>query len=404
MVGTKEVLSENWGLTANSEDELSQLRLFYTYKQDETARATAVADVNFTNPIDLDEIVDGSVDASSAEFTSTSEIVFEFDAKENFQNQDLANALYKLVGDSSSTMTYQEIELNRNGVRSFQIAEETQDHQLKIFNIDTDCGNSTAELIENLNYPYNYDIQEQSTTSLGEYQLNVQNYALEEFAPEKTDDLIEDYNEAITTALDANFLENIGKNVFTRYYDSNKLQSVTWDIGNGEQISEIKFISYYNESDTNTVYGIGLIKLATPINVNELNKTNINNIFSDASNKATYSTVYTFGYDNTKQNDRNDLVNAIFEAYGMTKEAPEGAIRLYIDQGSHTDSTLQSTAKVFKVVEIATDYVKEFTINIKEASTDSELINKLQNPSNYIVYDEKSYEMNGQKVSSGRIE
>lgn len=400
VVGEKEVLSENWGLTANSEDELSGLRLFWTYKQDETSRAIEVANITMTNPIDLDDIVADNVDGNSLSFSTSNDIVFEFDAKENFQNQDLASALYNITGDSSSVMTYSEVETTREGVRTFLVSEETQDHQLKIYNVDTDCGNSTEELIENLNYPYNYLITEEESYSLGEYQLNVQNYTQEEFAPEKVDDLIEDYNEAITTALEENFFDTITRTCYGRTFDESKLLTSTWDIGNGEEISEIKFISTYATSPTNTMYTIGTIKLDSPIMVNNLTKSNINETFAEKTVNATSAMEYLFQYNPQKQNDRNDLVNAIFEAYGMTKEVPEGATRYYIDKGSRVDSALWAETHVFQVVEIQDNYVKEFTISIKLSSNDQGYIEKLQDSSNYRVYSEKSYEMNGQKVSS----
>lgn len=399
VVGEKEVLSENWGLTANSEDELSALQLFYTYKQDETSRTIEVANVTLDTPIDLDNIVENKVTEGDVSFSTERESVFTFDAKEIYKNLDLANALYNITGDSSSVMVYSEIETTRPGVRTFKIAEETQDHQLKIFNVVTDCGNSTAELIENLKYSYNYDIQLQNSYTLGENRISVQNYTQEEFAPETVDDVITDYNEAITTALNENFLESIGKACYTRYFDPTLLENVIWDIGNGEEISEVKFISYYNKSDTDKVYSIGTITLNSPINIKDLNKSNINDIFAEKATSATYNLAYSFGFDKTKQNDRNDLVNAIFEAYGMTKEVPEGAIRYYIDKGDTLDSDLQSEAREFKVVEIANNYVKEFSIIIKDSANDNGYIEKLQNSTNYLIYGEKSYEMNGQKIT-----
>ena len=323
----KTALSETWGFHANDNDELDSVSLTYTFANDTTSRIIEVANATFTNPIDLDKIVDGSVTENDAYSTITRQTAFEFSAKDNYLNSELANALYEKVGNDGNKC-YTEIENENEGVRSFKIAEENSD-AINVYVIDV-VGETNEEVIANLNYSYNYEVSQFATYPLGDKQsttINKSQYQIEEFTPANFDEAVKDYSSEISTALDTYFLESAGKASYGRTFDSSKLLSVTWDIGSGENISEIKMISTYEKSSTSQTYAIGKILLINPINVNSLTKDNIGQIFETASDNITTESIYSFQFNPEEQGTRDELVNAIFEAYGMTKECPEDAVR-----------------------------------------------------------------------------
>ncbi len=402
LLDNKTPLSQTWGFHANDENELDSVSLTYTYSSLDTKRILEVANATFTEPIDLDKIVAGEVSASDTLNQITRETAFEFDAKTSYLKQDFASTLFNFVSTSDNTIKYfSEIESENERLRNFRIAEQTSD-TIYVYNLLV-VGKTDAEVIENLNVSYNYNLSEYASYPLGDDQsvtISTENYQLEEFPPENVEEAIKDYNAEITNALDTHFLTQAGKDSFGNSFNPSKLQYHYWDIGDGETISEVKFVGLYDKYQDATAYSVLTVTLKKPIVVRELTKQNIETIFAENAESSYYLQNYFFSYDPAKQNDRNDLVNAIFEAYGMSKECPEGAIRYYIDDGDHLDSVMHAETRTFNVVEIHEDKVTEFTIAILDSSTDEEYIQKLTNSSNYRIYNEKSCEMNGKKVYS----
>lgn len=398
LLDNKTPLSQTWGFHANEEEELDSVSLTYTYASSATERVVEVANATLTDPIDLDYIVEGNIPKTVLKTQVTRETAFVFDAKENYMNSDLASAITKFVAGEGKITYFTEEVSDKINVRKFKIAEETSS-AVNVYSLDV-VGNSDQEIITNLSVSYNHAISQQATYPLGDKEsvtISTETYAVEEFAPENVAEAIKDYKQEILNALETHLLETAGKKGYGRTFDANNLVDVTWDLGTGETISEIKMISYYSKSETSKAYNVSTIKFETPINANSLTKNNIDSIIAQA--KCTAETNFTFQYDPTIQGTRDDLVNAIFEAYGMTKECPEGSVRYFADQGVSVDTTLESEVKIFKVVEIAEDGAKEFSIFIKASSNDEELIAKLESEENFRVYEEKSCSMEGIKIS-----
>lgn len=402
LLDNKTPLSKTWGFHANEEDELDSVSLTFTYAIDDTTtRALEVANATITNPIDLDKIVDGSFAKEDTAHEVTRELAFEFDAKESYFKSDLATALSNFVCEEGAITYFSEVECDINGVRAFKIAEETA-NAINVYNLKV-VGETDEEVVANLKYSYNYELNQFATYPLGDKEsttIITESYVQEEFAPENVNEAIKDYNASISAALDTHFLQKAGKVLFGRKHDSSLIKNITWDIGTGETISEIKMIAYYVENETDTIYGVSKITLASPIKVKELTKDTLDSVLASASESATFTSEYTFGFNSQIQGTRTELINAIFEAYGMSKECPEGAVRYYIDNGVSIDSKLESEANTFKVVEIQNDKVTEFSISIKNADSDEALIEKLKDSSNYRIAGEKSCTMEGEKISN----
>lgn len=404
IVEDKTPLSQTWGFHANEEDELDSVSLTYTYASSATERVVEVANATLTDPIDLDIIVANEVTSEHTAHQVTRQVAFEFDAKASYLDSDIADALYAVLedGNSSATKYFNEMESDTDNVRTFKVAVETGS-AINVYTLNV-IGESDEEIIANLQNDANYEINQTATYPIGDNNsvtFATEKYEQEEFTPENVDEAVNDYSAEITAALDANFLETAGKKCFGRTFDSTKLTNVTWDIGNGETITEIKMIMNYQKSENSILYAIESITLKNPIDVTKLNKDNIEDVFASTVEDATYSQDYIVSYIPQEQGTRNDLINAIFEAYGMTKECPEGAVRYYIDEGYTVDTTLESEARKFKVVEISENNVKEIYIMIKNSANDNEYIEKLIDQTNYRITSEKSYTMDGEKLASG---
>lgn len=410
VVGSREVLSQSWNISANENDELDNVQLVYTYKTDETSRAVEFADVILSNPVDLDDIVDGTVTANDFTNIISRTDVFDFNAKTVSENQTIAQALYSraALSDYEGTMLYSEVETSNDDTRGFEVLEQTNDsidiHYIEVYNT------SDENLAYDLSNRYNIVSNDVSDSiSLSGENIRTENYTLESFSSSTTnpsdeknvesiDELVTNYSDEVYTALDNYYLESIGKAIFTEYfYNKYELIDATWDIGNSDNITEIKLLGKYAKSDASMTLALGTITLQDSINVKDINENNLNEIFENAANNATYKSTYTFQYNPQIQGTRDELVDAIFSACGIEKT--EGATRLFIDSGTTVDTELASEAHIFKVVEITDTGIKEFSLNIKEASNDTGYIKNLQNSSNFKIHDEKSYEVNGIKIT-----
>lgn len=397
LLDNKTPLSETWGFHANESEELDSISLTYTYASGDTARVLEVANATLTDPVDLDKIVAGETIEVQPQITR--QIAFEFDAKTNFFNAELASAVCEKLGIEGEVKYVNEVEDNNENTRTFKIAQQSN-NAINVYNVLV-AGNTEEEIIENLNYDFNYEFSQTATYPLGDKNSSLyvtEIYELEEFAPENVDEAIKDYSTEISKVLDKYFLESAGKACFGRTFDQSLLTDVVWDIGDGETINQIKMIMHYTTSAQNTYYAVESVTLDNPIAINQLTKNTIDSTFEAALENTTYNQDYIFSFNPEKQNNRDNLVNAIFEAYGMTNECPEGAKRYYIDDGALIDTTLQSEARSFKVVQIENNKVTEFSISIKNSSNDEEFIEKLTDKENYRFYDEKSCIMEGNKI------
>lgn len=402
LLDNKIPLSQTWGFHANENEELDSISLAYIYASSDTDRVIEVANATFINPIDLDKIVAEEVTSEDTIHQVTRQIAFEFDAKASYLDSDIADALFTAIeADANATKYYSEVESDAENLRKFKVAVEIST-AINVYTFSV-VGETDAEILANLQSEANYQSTQTAAYPIGDNNsitFVTEKYEQEEFTPENVDEAVNDYSAEITSALDKNFLEAAGKKCFGRIFDSTKLTNVTWDIGNGETITEIKMIMNYQTSEQNIYYAIEKITLAKAIDVKTITKGNIDEIFASAITGATYSQDYIVSYIPQEQGTRNDLINAIFEAYGMTKECPEGAVRYYIDKGSFVDITLKTETNRFKVIQISEEGVTEFSISIKNSFSDSEFIENLKNSGNYRLYDEKSYTMDGEKLVS----
>ena len=208
-------------------------------------------------------------------------------------------------------------------------------------------------------------------------------------------DLIENYSEIVYSALNDYYLEAIGKECLGRTFNTEKVISTEWDMGSSDEISKIELIMRY-QADVITERYIICTTNIDAINIKELHKDNIIEIFQSKVESMTSTQSYSFMYDTTIQTDRGALTKAICDkVFGENASAT----RYIVDNGYTVDTDLSMEARRFTVAEITDNCIQEISINIKNASNDEGYIINLENSSNYRIYNAKFYTLSGNKIT-----
>ena len=209
-------------------------------------------------------------------------------------------------------------------------------------------------------------------------------------------DLIENYSDIVYSALNDYYLESIGRECMGRTFNTSKVLSVSWDIGNSDEISKIDLIIRYLADPITERYIICTANFDTDINVRELNKDNIRDTFQSKVDAMTSSQSYSFMYDTTIQSDRANLTKAICDkVFGEN----ESATRYIVDRGYTGTDNILGEVHNFDVIEITDKVIKETHITIKNASSEEGFIANLENESYYYIHDDKSYTLSGNKIT-----
>ena len=208
-------------------------------------------------------------------------------------------------------------------------------------------------------------------------------------------ELIQNYNDEVYQALNASLLDDAGRRIYGRSFKAENLVGMKWDLGTSNTISEIKLISTYKLTSQDNEFTIATIKLTSPINVENLEKDNILNQVQSLANISECNRDYTFTYGINALNGHEELYKAIFAACGH--ELTAGSTILFSDMGHILDSTLNE-AHGFKIAEITNDKVQEYTVRVKEASSDEGYINNLEKENGFIQTSQQSQTLSGNFV------
>lgn len=230
---------------------------------------------------------------------------------------------------------------------------------------------------------------------LGDLATHEEQYIQESFAPETIQDLVTGYEEKTNEVLNQYFLDAALKEGRAGKLDVNKVHDAKWILnGEGNNISSLDFAFHYGNEEAQIYYLINL-ELDQDITVEDI----LNNASSLSSVKTTKTTTYTFNYNKSVQGTRDDLVNAIFEANGMSKECPEGATRLIVDNGYGLDTAGGlGESNSFTLVQIDARKIVQFSIRIKYSSDDAGYISKLGNNQNYNIYNKNEVILEGESL------
>ena len=298
----KTILSKAWSMTATADNKIDSIKLVVTEKGEGNQRNVEFYQLVLDTPLDIDAIVNQSFVMANGRGTLKSQTILSFDAKEKY---------------ATESATFQK-EIN--------------------------------DLIQS-KLDSNYMIED--------------DYTLEVFTASTTQELLTEYKDTFHDIFDQYFFESAMKKT-ARGYDVNKIADIDIKIEDGEAISQMQFVVHYAANGleaNNRSFSIVNINLSSPIKVSVLFGANKDTILKDASANATYTVDYSFGYDISKQNDRNDLINAIFKTLGYSETPASDTHRLYVDMGRSAGTDI-GDAQVFKVLEISSDGISYLYVNI----------------------------------------
>ncbi|MBQ8792534.1 MAG: hypothetical protein IJZ62_02845 [Clostridia bacterium] len=194
--------------------------------------------------------------------------------------------------------------------------------------------------------------------NLGENATQVDEYEVEEFEPESplpqtVAEMVAEYPEKVNEVLNEYFLSAVIKTGRFSSLDSNLVHDAKWYLNGKAEVESLDFMFHYGDSNGKNLYVINL-DLKESVTINDVlnNNSNLTNI------STTRTPIYMFGYNPTIQGTRDELMNAIFEVYGMGSTCPEGAVRLFKDNGYVLSDTYGETHN-FKVVQILDNEIKQ---------------------------------------------
>lgn len=237
-------------------------------------------------------------------------------------------------------------------------------------------------------------IAEEINEALGDNAIKHEEYKPETFTPETVEELAQMYPEEVNKTLTDRFLAAALKESRFSSLDAALVHDAKWIMQGGKEVTDVDFVFHYGEGDSQAYYVINLAFIS-PITIEDLlnNSETLKNISSTRTQK------YSFGYDISSQGTRDELMNAIFKANGMSETCPEGAVRLFKDNGAHLDTEM-GQVQDFIVVEIYNGKINQFGIRIKRASSDDVYINNLKDSSKYelLEIERKVIEISGEEV------
>lgn len=399
-----DIKSEKCTLVASEDQEyLQQVNFVYTLKTGETTRAVKLATVTMNEDLTFSEIVEHYTSQSKLandEFdvikNVNTQTIFEFDAKENYDRQDVADAVYAVLETSSDIKLFNQSESPTAGYERMTYLENIDNnytiHQFDVRNSSTDEG-----LIKNLSRPNNLrDYKEISKTSVDGTVYYDNAYELEDIkgGSEVDPPVVETITkQQIIDALDTNFKKNAVQECFSFTIDENSISNGKWYITTTEdgKISEAEYTFNYDRTNTNTQhFCISKVKFNTPITAKDLTEGNIIN--------EKYSEVYRFDYAESIQAARQELTDAICEKAFETNGTVIG--RYIVDNGNaSSDPVLSGTIRMFTVIEVTDKGVQQANVNIKTSSNDAEYINKLNDENDHRVFDKVAKELSGSEVT-----
>lgn len=397
----KEVRSESWSIDATADStQIDKVSILYTYDVNKTERAVELADVTLTSPVSINKIVDGEVKAQDIKLNVDRKTVFEFDAKDNYDNQAITNALYSSEGKKSDLKLISETEASKEtrAAYNYLVANGGNLETYKV-EVTKDSG-SASDIIYNFENGYTYN-----TTKTGSYSMNGTNIKTEAYAYEKIE--IENPGPGpgpgpiVTTVTDAEILNVLNEKVALEaaknslpasfVVNETNVKDATWYVTKeGDNVSSANLLFTYVRNDIDHYITLCKVDFASPLTPQ--------NIKDGETGTPSYTRIYRANIDATIQDEHAALADAIGDKlFGVN----ETATRYIIDNGRNELDPQLGDIVAFTVIELTNSGIKENSIKIVYASTDAGLINNLGDTSKYATYgEEKSYEITGNKFEA----
>lgn len=405
---------------------LNSVIIYATVKESGTGRALKKFVVSPRADLYFDDILGGNLPQSEG-FSLSSDIIFGFDAEQNFIKQDLANALFEAAGAGSQSVKLFNLVNDEENIKVYQILVESE-HGYTVNQISVEVQENGDEAVIESLANKNYKLTDDHVENLpsGKYTNKVadKNYTLEKFeesdlppAPPVEQDtyvgtfenLIDKHFEEMENLLNEDHYENVlVKKImkdFNNRLDKNNFESKEWffKVDENNNIDKIYFITYYNSGGINKMLIVYTGTFDTPLNLEITKDKEFNNTFETKLNELNYQKLYSLNFNPTIQEEEKELTDAIFDKLGVEDT---GARRYIVDKG-HTvsDSTLKESNE-FQVVEVNNSRIVEYYVRIKDPNNKNPSYIDQLNSGNYREYYRmKEYELGGKPfVKTGGAE
>ena len=403
VVEEKEVKSETWSIGANSENtKIDKVSILYTYNVNETDRAVELANVSI-DPVSINKIVDGEVSKSDVKLTVDRKTVFEFDAKDNYDNQEITNALYASENKTSDLKLISEAEASDSTVVAYNYTI-VKDGKVDTFKIEVLKGKgSAADIIRNFK-----NGNTSGSTNTGSYSMNGTNvlssgYTYENIetekpgpGPEIPPEIVTVTDAEILNVLNEKVTMEAAKNVLNASWDVNEtnVKDATWYVTkDGDNVTGANLVFNYIRRDTAHYITLCQVDFASPITPQNIKDGNVGT--------PTYTQLYTKSINPTIQVEHAQLADAIGDKlFGVNA----GATRYIIDNGNNDLDELGNVSR-FTVIEVSDNGIKENSIKIVYANSDEGLISNLADTTKFAIYgEEKSVDITGEHIAEQKLE
>ncbi len=404
VVEEKEVKSETWSIGANSENtKIDKVSILYTYNVNETDRAVELANVSI-DPVSINKIVDGEVSKSDVKLTVDRKTVFEFNAKDNYDNQEITNALYASENKTSDLKLISEAEASDSTVAAYNYTV-VKDGKVDTFKIEVLKGKgSAADIIRNFK---NGNTSGSSNT--GSYSMNGTNvlssgYTYENIetekpgpGPETPPDEVKVTNEDILNLLNEKVTMEAVKGSLPSSWSiqENNVKDATWYVTkDGDNVTGANLLFTYQYGMQDNYITLCKVEFASPLTPQNIKDGNIGT--------PSYARVYRNSIDPTIQSEHAQLADAIGD---KLFDAKDGATRYIIDHGTNSLDPQLGNASRFTVIEVTDKGIREQRIHIAYANTDEGLISNLGDTSKfYLSGEEKFIDITGENIAEQKLE
>lgn len=384
----------DYAFGTNENGDICDIEQINIVANDDTTRTISYGKLTLSSPISPEEILDGYTTAdTSGSYTQQN---FVYDAKENFTRADLGKAFFDACEIEGGQSMFSERKSLYASERVFEVLNiDTETNDCVVYKITLPYAQSDEEMISLL-ANREADIEIVSSVDFGSYQICFNEFEMEVFEPENVADLVENYSKYVHTALNNHFFAKITKSCWGRTFEADRLIDPEWKIITNDEgkITGFKFISRYKYSEVDENLKIGKIDLATPLDVTDFTAENADEIFAEAYEKATFSMEHALYYLKDNETKRADLMNALFEAYGLDREMKEGEERYFNDDGILLYGNI-GEARQFKLMHKEGDRIVALTIIMKYSENDAEMIELLKNPKNFEIFEEYIVDTSG---------
>ena len=336
---------------------------------------------------------ESSSSESQAEQSSTetqsesmeSESVTESETQSNTSSESATESESQSQSTESVTESESQGQSTETATESEQESEtNTESEQESETNSETESESTTESETESEIESESSTETESETESESESESESENQN-----PTTVAEWVEANSNEINAFMNTNYLTTFAKKGTLIGFDTSKVQASHWIFEGENAVTGVKLYYEYKTADTNQIIYIISCDLSSDVAINDVLTSGL------PVESSTLAKEYSFSFNPTIQGTRDDLVNALFKAAGVNTVGGERYLKP-LSQTAMIDGL--GMAYGFTIVEVGESGIKEYTIYINVASSDSAYISKLENPAEFKITDSKEVDISGASV------